>query len=216
MSRFFKWFTFKKLFKISLIMLVIGAIVIVICNKWVVATTQDQIYSDVEDVPYNDVGLVLGTSKDGRYGTNLYFKYRMQAAAELYHAGKIKHVLVSGDNHREGYDEPTDMMDYLIDLGVPEDAITRDYAGFRTYDSMIRCNEIFGQSSVTIISQEFHNQRALFIANHREIEAVAFNARSVRSSTPKREYLARVAACLDLFVWGTDPHFLGKKEPIKV
>lgn len=197
-------------------LLIIAVVMMVICNITVTRSTANQHFSIISEVPSNDVGVVLGTSKDGRTGINLYFKYRLQAAAKLYHEGKVKHLLVSGDNSKEGYDEPTDMMEYLMELGVPRSAITRDYAGLRTLDSIIRAKAIFGQQKFTIVSQQFHNQRALFIANHNGIDAVAFNARNVKSKTPIREYLARVAAVLDVLVWDRQPKFLGKAEYIEL
>lgn len=204
------------LFKWKLLLGTTALMIVNFANSWVVETTRHQIFDDIATIPTNEVGIVLGTTKHATYGTNLYFKYRMQAAADLYHAGKIKHILVSGDNHSNSYDEPTDMKNYLIGLGVPAKAITCDFAGFRTLDSIVRCKEIFGVNQVTVISQGFHNQRAVFIANNRGITAVGYNARSVYRNTPPREYLARVAAWLDIFVLNKQPKFLGVKEPVTV
>jgi SanA protein len=126
------------------------------CNYYIVKSTENRIYSEIKEIPKNEVAVVLGASKylgvNEKY-INPYFKYRMEAAAELYHSGKVKHLLVSGDNHSKNYDEPTDMKNYLISLGVPCEAITLDYAGFRTFDSMIRAKEIFGLKRFTIVSQ---------------------------------------------------------------
>jgi SanA protein len=171
-------------------------------------------------LPNNEIGLLLGTVRDAKGGIeNPFFHYRISAAAELWKEGKIKHIIVSGDNHVSGYDEPTDMMLALIEEGVPANCITMDYAGFRTLDSVVRCKKIFGQNKFTIISQEFHNERALFIANNTEgIEAVAYNAKAVPFSFhPKtflREYIARVKCVMDVFVLNTKPKFLGKPEYI--
>jgi SanA protein len=127
----------------------------------------------------------------------------------------VKHLLVSGDNHSKNYDEPTDMKNYLVSLGVPKEAITLDYAGFRTFDSMIRAKLIFGLTKFTIVSQEFHNQRALFICDQLGIEAVAFNAKDGYRGTGSltREYFAKSKAVLD-FLLGTEPKFLGCREYI--
>jgi SanA protein len=188
------------------------------CNWYIIKTTQSRIYSEIEKIPENDVAVVLGASKylgaDKKY-INLYFKYRMEAAAQLYHTGKVKHLLVSGDNHSKEYDEPTDMKNYLISLGVPPVAISLDYAGFRTFDSMIRAKLIFGLNKFTIVSQEFHNQRALFICDQLGIEAVAFNAKDAYRGTGSlaREYFAKSNAVLD-FLLGTNPKFLGCREYI--
>ncbi|MBC7862935.1 MAG: YdcF family protein, partial [Bacteroidia bacterium] len=133
-----------------------------ICDRWIISNTKKQIFTDIESLPNNKVGLVLGTVKDASGGRrNLFFDYRIQAAAELFKEGKIKHIIVSGDNHIAGYDEPSDMRDALIAEGVPANCITLDYAGFRTLDSVVRCKKVFGQSKFTIISQKFHNERAV-------------------------------------------------------
>lgn len=190
-------------------------------NAWIVHSTESDVYSKISLLPNNDVGLVLGASmKTKRGSTNLYFKYRMEAAAKLYHAGKIKHILVSGDNHTESYDETSDMQNYLVNLGVPVSKITLDYAGFRTLDSVVRCKEVFGQSKITIISQEFHNQRAVFIAQQKGIDAAGYNAKAVPhrygKKTYLREYLAKTKAVIDIYILRKGPKFLGKPVEIKV
>jgi len=182
--------------------------------QYITRTTEKQLYSNINEIPANRVGLVLGTSillKNGKY--NPYFIYRMEAAAELFHSGKVEFLIVSGDNHIKGYDEPQDMEDYLINLGVPSSKVIKDYAGFRTFDSVIRANKVFGQTKLTIISQKFHNERALFICNHNNIEAIAYNAKSVTFTQRNsiREYLAKFKAVLDVFVLRTKPKFLGEK-----
>lgn len=133
-------------------------------NGWIEYATAPYLYDQLEKVPQKEVALVLGASKEGKYGLNRYFVYRMQAAADLYFSGKVKKLLVSGDNHVATYDETTDMAEYLIGLGVPDKAIIRDYAGFRTLDSVIRAQKVFHCKSLIIVSQKFHNQRAVFIA----------------------------------------------------
>ncbi len=219
LKRFFTFRTFKRLTLLSFLAIALAAVSIWGSDAMVKKAAQGRCYDDVANLPENRVALVLGTIKQtGRGTVNLYFKYRMQAAAELYHAGKVSHLLVSGDNHVKGYDEPSDMRDYLISLGVPANAISLDYAGFRTLDSVVRAREIFGQNSITIVSQQFHNERALFLAKQHGIEAVAYNARAVpiqyHKIGPVRERLARAKAVLDVYVLGTDPKFLG--EPVSI
>ena len=136
----------------------------------------------------------------------------------MYHAGKINRILISGDNSRKDYNEPADMKDALVERGVPADSITLDYAGFRTYDSMVRAKKVFGQDSVTVISQDWHNERAVYIANRVGVDAVAFNAediaiRSIALKFRVREWLARTKMAFDL-LFLHEPHFLG--EPIKI
>ena len=211
----------RSILKKSMIFLVLLGLFIIGCDQWVRLSSRSRIFSSISELPGNDVGLVLGTSKSTVRGTtNLFFKYRMAAAAKLYKTGKIRHFILSGDNHIKAYDEPSDMKKALMVRGVPASAITLDYAGFRTLDSIVRAKEVFGQNKITVVSQTFHNQRAVFIARAKGIEAVGFNAKdvSVRFSpkTYVREYLARVKAVLDLYILGTRPKFLGKKIDIKV
>jgi SanA protein len=194
---------------------------LIISNYWIVKSTAAQLYSDVESIPENDVALVLGANKTSHWGgENLFFKYRIEAAAALYKAGKIKHIIVSGDNHIKEYDEATDMCDALVKLGIPDSCITLDFAGFRTLDSMVRCLKIFGQKKVTVISQRFHNERAVFIGKHYDMEVVAFNAKDVPGQysmkTRIREYFAKLKAVLDLYILHTSPKFLGPEEKITI
>jgi len=192
---------------------------IVFSNLMIVQSTKNDIYTTISDIPSKDVALILGTSKYtvGGY-TNLFFKYRIAAAADLYHLGKVKHIIVSGDNSLKEYNEPRQMLRALIKLGVPEDAITLDYAGFRTLDSVVRCKEVFGQNEITIISQRFHIERALFIAQKYEINAVGFAAldppNKYSFKTHLREYFAKTLAVIDLYIIHKKPKFLGNKEEI--
>lgn len=202
-------------------LLLVTAATVFLCNRWVSHSAQGLLYTNVADIPANNVGLVLGTSSSLVNGMpNLYFKYRIDAAASLYHAGKVKHLIVSGDNSVKHYNEPEEMKLALMAKGVPESAITLDFAGFRTLDSVVRCSKVFGQKRFTVISQEFHNIRALFIAQRYGIEAVGFNARAVsgraNNRTVVREPLARCKAVLDLYILNKQPHFLGKPERVVI
>ena len=173
-------------------------------------------YSDASMIPHRHVGLVLGCPKRAGGGwSNPFFEHRMTAAAALYQQGKVDYLIVSGDNHIHSYDEPTDMRNALLGKGVPADRIYLDYAGFRTLDSVVRAREIFGQEHITIISQRFHNERAIFLARHRGIDAIGFNAAEVgfrhNFKVQCREQFAKVKAVLDIYVFRTQPHFLGPK-----
>lgn len=177
------------------------------------------VYDSLDKIPKNKVGVILGTSKklaDGRQ--NLYFRFRIEAAVRLYNAGKIKYILVSGDNGLKYYNEPMDMKKALVEQGIPKEVIYLDYAGFRTLDSVIRCHKVFGQNSFTIISQEFHNKRAIYIGKSYDLDVIGFNARDVIGSsalkTQLREKLARVKVFIDLYILNTKPKYLGKKEKI--
>lgn len=177
------------------------------------------VFDNVASVPRNRVALLLGTNpRNRRGGLNSYFTNRIKTAAELYHSGKVEYIIASGDNHTRLYDEPTAMRDSLVGRGVPADKIILDYAGFRTFDSVVRAKEVFGCDSLTIISQSDHNARALYIARNKGIEAVAVAAplragRFVRTRLTLREWLARDKMMLDIW-FGREPHFLGEKIEI--
>jgi SanA protein len=180
-------------------------------NLWIERSTEQYLFDNLYELPEKDAALVLGANRNGRYGINSYFKQRMIAAADLYFSGKVKQLIVSGDNHIKTYDETTDMAEYLIGLGVPDSAIIRDYAGFRTLDSVVRAQKVFHCNSLIIVSQEFHNERAVFIARHFEIDAVGYNALDVASKsnyTHLREIGAKFLTILDLYLLNTQPKFL--------
>ena len=200
----------KRTIKLTIVLAFGGAMVILVSNWWVLRTTEGQIYFAIHQLPANDVGLVLGTSKFVRTGKeNLFFRYRMEATARLWKEGKVKYLILSGNNDSEYYNEPADMQQALIKLGVPAAVMTLDYAGYRTFDSVVRCKDVFNQEKITIISQNFHNARALYIGNHEGVEAVAFAAQDVPDGysyrTLVREYLARPYALLDVHVLRPQP-----------
>ena len=200
----------KMTIKIVILCLFTGATVVLICNWWVVSSTRNQIYFSVSKLPSNDVGLVLGTSKFVRTGKeNLFFRYRMEATARLWKEGKVKYLILSGNNDSEYYNEPVDMQRALVKLGVPASVMTLDYAGYRTFDSVVRCKDVFNQEKITIISQNFHDARALYIGNHEGMEAIAFAAQDVPVGyslrTLIREYLARPYALLDVYIVRPQP-----------
>lgn len=209
----------RKKVKVLLVLIAVVITFIVVSNYAIESYAKDKTYYEVSEIQKNKVGLVLGTSKTLQNGhINLYFKYRVDATVALYKEGKIEFVLVSGDNSTSAYDEPTDFKEALIKRGIPEHKIFLDYAGFRTLDSVIRAREIFGQEKITIISQEFHNERAIYLAGKNDIEAIAFNATDVSRrygiKVQLREYLARTKAFLDI-LFGVKPKFLGEKVEIK-
>lgn len=203
-----------------LMLIIVCAGTAFICFSVVKNSAENRLYSDVNQIPHNKVGLLLGTAPVTPWGVqNNYYDYRINAATELFKARKIDYILVSGDNHSTDYDEPSCMRDSLMVRGIPKDKIILDYAGFRTLDSIVRAKEIFGQNSITIISQQFHNERALYLAKHYGIEAVAYNAKDVEYWKKKlkihgREYLARVKMFIDLYT-GKKPKFLGERIKIE-
>jgi SanA protein len=208
--------------KIGLVILLVATFLFVVAaNWWVIKSTEDKVITDISTFKGPNVALVLGTSNKLRNGSaNPFFQNRIKAAAELYHEGKVSHFILSGDNRSIYYNEPMDMKKAMVMLGVPDSAITLDYAGLRTLDSIVRSKEIFGQDKITIITQPFHSYRALFISNFYDIEAVALVAQEPTSETTFnvyiREYFARTKAVLDLYVLKTAPRHLGEKEPLSI
>jgi len=191
---------------------IVGIFFWALCSTlWIEKSTEKYLYDTIESVPEKEFALVLGANKKGKFGINKYFQYRMESAAELYFNKKVKKIIVSGDNHIKGYDETTDMALYLIAFGVPDSIIIRDYAGFRTLDSVVRAKKVFNCTSLIIVSQEFHNQRAVFIAHHYGIDAAGYNAQDVQSKsnlTHFREIGAKFMAILDLYLFNRQPKFL--------
>jgi SanA protein len=216
MKKWLKWLKW-----VSIVLPGIGIVFFVLCNIWVVSSTQVNVYSDNNKLPEHRVALVLGTSNKTTAGTpNQFFEKRMDTAAELYKMGKIDHFILSGDNRSKFYNEPVEMRKALVSRGVPASSIVLDYAGLRTLDSVVRCKEIFGQNEIIIITQPFHSYRALFISNYYEMDAVAMVASDpgldVSFKVRIREYFARTKAVLDLYVLKTAPRHLGKKEDIRI
>jgi SanA protein len=208
----------KKLIISILIFGLISVVLIIAADIEIGNSTDNLVFDNVESIPYNRVGLLLGASKLSSSGnTNLYFKKRTHAAVELYNARKIDFIVISGDNSRIDYNEPKDMQDELIRLGIPSNRIYLDYAGFRTFDSVIRINKIFGQTNFTLISQNFHNRRAIYIAQYHGLNAVGYNAADIEGhlglKTNIREMFARVKVFWDL-LFNVEPKFLG--EPIDI
>lgn len=205
----------RKLLYTILVIATLCTISLIVCNRTIKKHAATQVYDEIIAIPQNNVGLLLGTSPKLKNGNNnLYFDYRIIATVELYKAGKIKYILISGDNRREDYNEPEEMKKALMQKGVPEKAIYLDYAGFRTLDSVVRAKEVFGQSRLTIISQRFHNERAIYLAEKNGINAIGYNAKDVNAysglKTNVRELFARVKMFIDLAI-DKQPHFLGEK-----
>ncbi|MFO1438536.1 MAG: ElyC/SanA/YdcF family protein [Verrucomicrobiaceae bacterium] len=203
--------------------LLIGVLAVVAmiwgCEWRIESVARQRCLDAVEGVPEAPVAVVLGAAPrlaDGR--VNLFFRPRLEAAARLFKAGKVKALIVSGDNGSKDYDEPTEMKRVLIELGVPEGKIVCDFAGFRTLDSIVRAKEVFGQSRLIVVSQRFHNERAVYLARASGVEAWGLNAKDVPVAlslkTFLREKLACVKAVLDVNVLHTQPKFLGEKVAV--
>ncbi|MFZ9005088.1 MAG: SanA/YdcF family protein [Robiginitalea sp.] len=209
----------RKTWKRLLAVFILSFLIFTGCYFIIEFSTANRIYREVEDIPHNKVGLVLGTARHQvGGGINPYYQSRIDATIALYKAGKISYVLVSGDNGSVYYNEPNTIKKDLIEAGIPENRIYLDYAGFRTLDSMIRARIVFGLDSVTVISQEFHTERALFIASKKDLYAIGYSARDVEGSrglkVHLREYFARVKVFLD-HIFNTQPRFYGKRIEIE-
>jgi len=208
----------KKANKIWLFLLVacfLAVVVITWVNITITKTGIRYSYNSIDSIPHNHCALVLGTSKYLWNGKrNLYYTNRIKAAVELYNHDKIDFIIVSGDNRNRNYNEPITMYNDLIAAGIPNKKIILDYAGFRTLDSVVRGKEVFGQDKFTIVSQAFHNQRAIYIARKKGIEAIAFNTEDgpgkLAFRVQMREVAARMLVVFDM-ITSKQPHFLGEK-----
>lgn len=198
----------KRIVVSAIILLCVIVAVMVVCDRMVNHAAKDRLFDKFEDVPYRKVGLVLGTSPISTWNghRNYYFDHRIKAAAELYNAGKIDWLVVSGGDYRNtenGYDEPVAMRDSLIKQGVDSIRIVLDYDGTRTLNSVAKMLDVYRQDSIIIISQEYHNERALYQAKHLGIDAIGYNAKTPgrRTSWWRNrgcEVLARVKLFIDI------------------
>lgn len=204
----------KKLGIILVTLILVPLVLLLICDFLIVQDSKGKTYSDIAQIPKNKVGLVLGTSRKLAVGgLNPYYTNRIDATVKLFQAGKIDFVLVSGDNSSRYYNEPSTIKKDLVKAGIPGNKIYLDYAGFRTLDSMVRAKSIFGLDSVTIISQKFHNERAIYLAEQKGLKAIGYNALDLSGSrgfkVKVREYFARVKVFIDL-AFNTQPRFYGE------
>lgn len=189
--------------------------VVAYANLTAMWASRGRLFSDVADLPETKVALVFGTTDRVNGRENLYFRYRIDAAVRVWKSGKIRTIIVSGDNRSQYYNEPEKMRQALVERGIPADRIVCDYAGLRTLDSVVRAKEIFGATSMLVISQKFQNERAIYLANANGIDARGFNARDVDTQgglkTKVREIGARVKMWLDVNFLDTKPAHLGEK-----
>ncbi|PTM04721.1 MAG: protein SanA [Bacteroidetes bacterium] len=210
-------YNIKKLLYIIIVLILTCAGSVLIPNAVITNNAKQKTFTNVQVITKNKVGIVLGTSKYLSNGSiNLYYTYRLEAAALLFKAEKINFILASGDNLTSS-DELSEFKEDLVKLGVPPEKIYLDYAGFRTLDSMVRSKVIFGQESITIISQKFHNERAIYLAEKFGIKAIGFNAKDVSNrygrATSFREYFARTKAVFDILI-NKEPKYLGESIEI--
>ena len=214
-----------KFWRYTLILAVIGATIcaslIWWANKAAIKAAEGKLYDTVFEMPLSEtnkrVALVFGCAEKIGNRDNLYFKYRIEASVELWNSGKIRGLIVSGDNGIDHYNEPEDMKQALMKKGVPEKNIVCDYAGFRTLDSVVRLKEVFDVTKVIFVTQKFHNERAAYLAEKVGIDFIGLNAREVSGKSAQktnlRERLARVKMLLDCLT-SKSPKFLGEKEEL--
>ena len=169
--------TLKRSLWVIMAIMVAGLAVVAGCELAVYSASKGRVYSDVDEIPHREVGLLLGTNPKGRRGgANMFYNYRIDAAVELYEAGKVDRILISGAKKGAGYDEPQAMREALVVRGVPDSILVLDGQGFHTIESIVRAKEVYEVDSVTVISQEFHNRRSLYMAKHNGLDAIAYNA----------------------------------------
>jgi SanA protein len=211
---FFKKIVFTLLMGILLYALIVRN------NNQMAEDASPYIYSDISKVPAKKALLLLGTSKYLKNGhINYFYKYRIDSAVKLFKRGKVKAIVVSGDNGDRYYDEPTTMRNDLVARGVPSRYITLDYAGFRTLDSVVRAKAIFDLDDYIIVSQRFHLERAIYIAHAKGEKVIGFVAKDFKNTVwakrmAHRELLARAKAFLDVHLFDTEPKFYGSKVEV--
>ena len=201
----------KKIVYVGGALALLCVVLMLVCNQLVVNNAKGKVYSDIDSINYNKVGLLLGTTPYARIDRvkNYFFIYRIDAAEQLYKAGKIEKILISGDdNSLDGVNETECMRDSLVARGIPANAIILDGKGYRTISSVINANKVYGLKSFTIISQKFHNERAIYQAEHLGLDVKnlqAYNAKDPKSRraylTTIREYFARVKMFMDLITY---------------
>ena len=198
----------KRIIIVVLLAPLFGMLIIAFCNLTIIQYSKGRVYDNVKEIPYKEVGLLLGTSPTTvNGGTNIYYTYRIDAAVKLYKAKKISRILISGDGKEKSYDEPKYTRRDLIKRGIPAHKIKLDKKGLRTYDSVINAKGTFGLSNFTVISQRFQNERAIYLAGHNDIDAIGFNAKDAPNQKGKsaikvriREVFAKVKVFMDLIL----------------
>ncbi|WP_432453910.1 MULTISPECIES: SanA/YdcF family protein [unclassified Agarivorans] len=210
----------KQFLGVLLLVIVAMLLSLVVIDRYISKQVAGQWFRDMEQLPAEPVALVLGTSKYVGKRLNTYYQFRVEAAAKLYHTHKVRALILSGDNATRYYNEPITMLNDVLRLNVPRENIALDYAGFRTFDSVVRAKQVFGQQALIIVSQQFHVERALYIANQYGIEAYGYVVDDAPSEfhwrVRLREVLARAKALIDLHIFNTQPHFLGDPEPVNL
>ncbi len=208
-----RWF--RRLCLTVAVVVAVFLVVVGYANITAIWASRGRLFTDVSRLPETKVGLVFGTTDRVNGRENLYFRYRIDAAVRVWKSGKLKTLIVSGDNRSHYYNEPEKMKQALVERGIPANRVVCDFAGLRTLDSVVRAKEIFGADSILFISQQFQNERAIYLAKAHGIDAFGFNAQDVETQaglkTKIREVGARVKMWLDVNILNTRPVHLGEK-----
>lgn len=190
-----------------------GAVLVGVANAIVLVSTDDHVFEAEEAIVASETAIVPGARvwSDGTPSPAL--TDRLACALRLFNAGKVRTILVSGDHGAPEYDEPNAMRTWLIQRGVPSEAVFMDHAGFRTFDTMQRAARVFGVDRAVVCTQAFHLPRSVFLARDAGIDAVGLKADSVVDPNAAwngtREAVARVRAVFDAKVWNSEPAHLG-------
>lgn len=201
----------------------VAALLVLILSLFILDTltsylVRDRVYTEIDQLPKREYAVVLGTAKYyPSRGPNLYYKYRLEAAKQLYEHSKADYLLMSGDNKTPYYNEPKVMTNDLSRMGVSVNHILQDYAGYNTLDSVVRAHKVFGLEKFTIVSQRFHCERALFIAKIRQIDAICFAAKYPEQhyKVRIREVFARAGMLIQLLL-GVEPTTLAESKIVEV
>lgn len=201
--------------------LLLAALLFMAGNVWMVASTARYIDSQPNECRPNDVAIVFGTSHWTRSGLrNPHFHARMRTSARLVADQKVSHLLLSGDNRTQAYNEPRAMWRDLYRRGVPSQQMTMDFAGFSTYDTLARARDVFQLEEALLVTQSWHLPRAIFIGRALGIDVAGCVAEEESAAGEwrlrMREWAARIATLGDLYIWGRKPYFLGPAEPINL
>ena len=206
----------KKYFKIALYLAIVGLIAIVSVNYYVRSSTKKNIHHSLKRFPKNDVGIIFGAGIKGDQPSK-YLKDRLDAGILLWKAKRINKILLSGDNGRDEYDELTVMKNYCFKHGVDTTKIFIDYAGFDTYSTLYRAKHIFKIKKATLISQEYHLNRAIYIGQKLGIKSVGYSANKGQylgyQYVTFREYGSIFKSFFDV-LRNREPRFLGNQIDI--
>jgi SanA protein len=215
----------RRILLILAITCLLGAALLFAIHFYVGSFANGRLYTSIDEIPPPDpaedaprIAIVFGASVWANGEPSPVLRDRVETAAELYRAGRVKKILMSGDNPVQGYDEPTVMKDAAVKMGVPESDIVMDFAGRRTYDTCYRAKEVFEIKRAILVTQEFHQARALYLCNNMGVESIGINADRFRYREERywrfREFFSVISAWFEMNFMPFTP-VGGEKEPIR-